>query len=615
MRILFVVSGLGWGGAERQVVLSSKALAQLGHEVRIYTLSRETPRMDELAGSGVDVVVDHKRWRLDPGVLGRLRRCVRHWRPDVVHGFLYDGNLYARLAGVGAGVAVLNSERSDDYRLSLLQRLGYRLSGMLCDGVVANTYAGGEFARRLHRLPPEKLSVVWNGIDLKEIDARLARSAQPARELFPGSDLKRLCMVGSIQPGKDHPLALRVLRRLLEHDPAWRLICVGEAPEELRAHKARVLAECQRLRLEPFVRFVGHRRDVPELIASSDLLLITSVNEGFPNVVLEAMACGTVVVSTDYSDARRILPFPQQVVTSRDERDIASAVRECHARRADLAGAQRRWAEQHASAAASAAALLAAYARHAAPVSRSLPPLEVREAPASLAALDRRIRRLGERLHVLEAGCGRQWPLRLEGVSLHLTGIDMDAAALGARRDLQQAIVGDLRNSALVPPAAHDLVYSSFVLEHVAGAERALENFLSWLRPGGLLVLRVPDRGSAYGFAARVTPFWLHVLYKRWIERMPNAGKPGFDPYPTHYDRVISREGIHAFCRRHGCRILEEYGTGSYLRGKLGPMKRVAAIVLWAVSLGRLAWRHNNLTYVIERGASPRVQEGLRKAA
>jgi SAM-dependent methyltransferase len=233
--------------------------------------------------------------------------------------------------------------------------------------------------------------------------------------------------------------------------------------------------------------------------------------------------------------------------------------------------------------------------------------------PAAVAVLDRHIRRLGDTVSILEAGCGRQWPLRLEGVSVRLTGVDMDEAALGARRDLHRAIVGDLRDAQLLPRETYDVVYNSFVLEHVDGAERVLENLVSWLRPGGLLILRVPDRGSVYGFVARVTPFWLHVLYKRWIERMPNAGKPGFDPYPTRYDRVISREGIRGFCRQQGCRILDEYGTGFYLHGKFGAMKRIAAIALWALSFGRLAWRHNNLTYVIERSAAPR--HAVRKAA
>lgn len=365
MRILFVISSLAYGGAERQTILLSRQLARLGHEVGIYTLTADTARIDELAGSGVKVSVDRKRRRLDLGVVRRLRRHILSWRPDIVHGLLFDGNLYARLAGWGMQVPVLNAERNDNYAVSLLQRIGYRLTAGLCDGIVANSHAGAEFARRLHRVREDELDVVWNGIDLAEMDARLKNAARPALELFPGDGLKRLCMVASIKPQKDHRLALRVLRRLVDLDPAWRLVCVGdEVTGGVQGYKAQVLAELERLQLGEFVRFVGYRRDVPEIVASSDLLLVTSVHEGFPNAVLEAMACGTAVVSTEYSDVRRILPVAESVVGSRDARDIADAVLHSYPRRAEIAKAQRRWVEQHATTSASAAALLEVYGRH-----------------------------------------------------------------------------------------------------------------------------------------------------------------------------------------------------------------------------------------------------------
>jgi glycosyltransferase involved in cell wall biosynthesis len=344
-------------------VLLSKELVNRGHAVAIYALNRETARADELAGSNVELVVDQKAMRLDFGVIRRLRRHTASWKPDVVHGFLYDGDLYARLAGVGKGVPVLNSERSDNYRLSLLQRIGYRVTARLVDGVVANSHAGALFARRLHRLPPERVHVVWSGIDTSEVDGRLSLGARPAHDIWPGEDVKRACLVGAIRREKDYLLALRVARRLVDVDPSWRLICIGDRrPLSRDEYKAQVLAERDRLGLEPFVRFVGHRRDVPEIIGSCDVLLVTSVYEGFPNVVLEAMACGTPVASTNYSDVRRILPMSWQVVESRDERELADAVLRCQGLRSEVAGLQRRWVEEHATVAASTQALLSVYA-------------------------------------------------------------------------------------------------------------------------------------------------------------------------------------------------------------------------------------------------------------
>ena len=81
MRVLFTISELTLGGAQKQVIELGRELVRRGHEAAIYTLNREVPRARELEGSGVELVVDQKRWKLDPAVIRRLRRYVRTWRP------------------------------------------------------------------------------------------------------------------------------------------------------------------------------------------------------------------------------------------------------------------------------------------------------------------------------------------------------------------------------------------------------------------------------------------------------------------------------------------------------------------------------------------------------
>jgi len=360
MRVLIVVSTLGYGGAERQVVLLSREMARRGHDVLVYTLNAEVPRRGELDGSRVELVVDQKRMRLDPLVLRRLRRTVQRFRPEVVHGFLYDGELYARLACVGLGVPVLNSERSDDYRLSPQQRLGFRLTRPLVDGIVANSHAGAAHALHARGARADRMHVVWNGIDLAEIDARLARSADPAAAWrAPGGRLG--CFVGMIKPAKDHALALQVCRELLARDPRWRFVFVGVVLKGGDAYERRVLETRRRLGLDSVVAFVGSRADVPEIMAGCDVLLVTSRHEGFPNVVLEAMSCGTPVATTDYSDARRILPLPWQVAARRDAPELADIVERCTREHDAVARAQRRWVETHAEIGRVTEALLDVY--------------------------------------------------------------------------------------------------------------------------------------------------------------------------------------------------------------------------------------------------------------
>lgn len=209
------------------------------------------------------------------------------------------------------------------------------------------------------------------------------------------------------------------------------------------------------------------------------------------------------------------------------------------------------------------------------------------------AALKSQLEALPAPLRILEAGCGRHWGLKLS-VPYTLTGLDLDRDALAARTDLDRAIVGDL-TSAEFPPGSFDAIYCAFVLEHVKGAEQVLERFLRWLAPGGLLIIKVPDRDSAYGFLTRLTPFWVHVLVYRWLLGYREAGTPGHGPYPTAYDAVISERGLTRFCAAHGLPEPQVGRLCSYGRHRLVV---AGAFLIAALSAGRLAWRHNNLVLV-----------------
>ena len=216
----------------------------------------------------------------------------------------------------------------------------------------------------------------------------------------------------------------------------------------------------------------------------------------------------------------------------------------------------------------------------------------------------------GYRLQILEAGCGLRWPLNLSGIQYTLTGIDIDKNALDLRKskfnDLNEVIIGDLRSVEL-EESKYDVIYNSFVLEHIDNAQSVLDNFDKWLKPGGILILRMPDRNSVYGFVTRATPHWFHVYYKKYIKGRLNAGKPGFGPYPTFYDSIVSRVGIHEFCKNSNLIIKEEYGEENYLKGRgfISVLIKLFAQSLSLLSLGRLAWEYNNLIYVLEKREHP----------
>jgi len=260
---------------------------------------------------------------------------------------------------------VITSERSANYRLSYAQRLGYALTRGWETALIANSHAGLAFASPLHRIPPERGHVVWNGVDLANLDLDAAAAPALRSALWPGQEVSIACLVGSITPPKDHLLALDTAAVLHQRDPRWRFLFVGDPWRETGAYQRAVQARFRELRLENICHFTNERTDAIAHIAASDVLFSTSLLEGFPNVVLEAMACGTPVVSTDYSDIRRILPLSWQVVPQRRAELLAAAIQRAACERSSVVTAQRAWVERHATAERSVTAMEAVYTLYA----------------------------------------------------------------------------------------------------------------------------------------------------------------------------------------------------------------------------------------------------------
>lgn len=376
MRVLFVISDLGLHGAQKQVVELSRELAGRGHRVAIYTLNDDAPRAKELEGSGVEVIVDQKRTKLDTAVLLRLRRKITDWRADIVHGFLFDGDIYARIAAMGTRATVLNSERSDNYEISRTQKLAHWLTKRLVHGVVANSRSGSAFAQRLYGYAPDRMHVVWNGMRIADFEKKAISSVNYREEFFGEGEHRIACMVGHIKPAKDYHLALDAAAALLKRGPEWRVLFLGEAlsgiaykaghASDTNDYKQSVMEHFRKLQIADRVRFAGARADAPAILAQCDVQLMTSCREGFPNVVLEGMVLGVPVVSTEYSDIRHILPRAEQIVASRSPEDLADAIVAAYNDREAIATEQKRWVRAHASIETVTQELERVYARYVA---------------------------------------------------------------------------------------------------------------------------------------------------------------------------------------------------------------------------------------------------------
>ncbi|MBF8188849.1 class I SAM-dependent methyltransferase [Nonomuraea sp. K274] len=202
------------------------------------------------------------------------------------------------------------------------------------------------------------------------------------------------------------------------------------------------------------------------------------------------------------------------------------------------------------------------------------------------------------RLDVLVAGCAHDQPLALEWIETRATGADEDHPAirrvLEERADLVAWSLGDLRSVPL-PPRSYDLIQLSFLLERVRHAELVLDRLLRSLRPGGLVLLRMRDRRSAYGLLDRLTPSWLRRPLWRFLV---TPGTPG--PLPTVYEPLTSSDALHAFCLSRGLMVTDEERntSGPARSGRIGTA--AVAAISWLTN-GRYPATHDEITMVIRK--------------
>ncbi|MEV4095323.1 class I SAM-dependent methyltransferase [Streptosporangium saharense] len=205
------------------------------------------------------------------------------------------------------------------------------------------------------------------------------------------------------------------------------------------------------------------------------------------------------------------------------------------------------------------------------------------------------------RLDILVAGCGWPEPLDLDGVQARVTGIDEDLptlrASAGARKDLDALALGDLR-SVPVPPRAFDVLHVPFLLERIEHPELVLDRLLAGLRPGGLLLLRIRDRASAYGTCDRLLPPALRRLL--WPRLVPASAVGPLFPF---YGEVTSREGMHSYCLTRGLMVTDDLSatSGPALEGPRRGLVRLVCATVEAASRGRRPASHDEITMVVRK--------------
>jgi glycosyltransferase involved in cell wall biosynthesis/SAM-dependent methyltransferase len=328
--VLHLAESGGWAGGETYLLSLAERLDT--RRFHLIVISPESgPLVDNLRERGVDTLVWDMGRLGSAGPIFHLRTLLRERRITILQTHGARSNFYGRLAGRLAGTPVIISTVHNllyDYPVGRLRKAVYlaldRVTVPLahCILCVAGSHRLELISR--HHLPPAKAVAIPNSVDLGRF-GQMESGGQVRKELGIPGDAPVIGVVGRLTHQKGHCFLLHALPMLARRYPALRCLVVGdgELREELTGLAARlgVLDRCL---------FLGVRRDIPAVLSALDVLVVPSLSEGMPYVVLEGMASGKPVVATAVNGIPEVVEdrVTGRLVPRQDSGALAEAIGE-----------------------------------------------------------------------------------------------------------------------------------------------------------------------------------------------------------------------------------------------------------------------------------------------
>ncbi|MEM9294140.1 MAG: glycosyltransferase [Acidobacteriota bacterium] len=335
-RVLHVINGLASGGTELTLLKLLRAGLADRFDSRVISLRSKgwVGEAIESAGVPVQTLGMSSSFSL-PFARSVLQLIGRTYQPDLVQGWLYQGNLAALAVASGCQQTtgkrppvlwgVRQTPAPELRRVPWGQRLILRWSGYRASrvqGVIYNSEASRRRHRELGFDAAASDHVLPNGFDLERFrsDPQARQRIRDELGLGPGSVL--IGAFGRLHEDKDLPNFLSAAALLAPQAPEAVFVLAGRGV----VPGARTLGAARRPPLPGRVRLLGERQDMPALHAALDILALPSAAESFPNVLGEAMASAVPAVATDVGDCAEVLRDPARIVPPKDPQALADAL-------------------------------------------------------------------------------------------------------------------------------------------------------------------------------------------------------------------------------------------------------------------------------------------------
>jgi glycosyltransferase involved in cell wall biosynthesis len=331
MSVIHIITGLNDGGAEAVLYrLCINDTSQQHCVISMMDMGKYGPRLQQ---AGVEVhCLNMPQGRVTIHGLWRLWSLLRVLKPRVVQTWMYHadliGGLVARLAGVKVvcwGIRHTNLTSRDVKRSTIMvAKICAKLSWIVPAHIVSCSQQAALVHQQLGYCV-HKFSVIANGYDLLKFNPVANARVGLGQALGISDDIALLGMVARFDPQKDHSNLIAALCRVKKQNVNFCCVLVGTGMDTTNSELVELLRQFD---VVDKVHLLGQRNDIPFIMSALDCHVLSSLGEAFPNVLAEAMACGTPCVTTDVGDAALIVGDTGWVVPAENAEALASALLE-----------------------------------------------------------------------------------------------------------------------------------------------------------------------------------------------------------------------------------------------------------------------------------------------
>lgn len=326
-RLLYLTTDSKMAGTETVIYNLATRLHGSDYAVHVVSLKGPGELQQELAAAGVPATNLAMRGRGDVRVIPRLLTLLRQVRPDLLCTYLFHANHLGRLLAPLAGIRrILTVQESADAWRRWPHNLADQLTAPLVNQFVANSEAVKVRFCAFARVAADRVAVIHNGIDLAPYQAADSGARERLRAAL-GLDASAFVFVtiAHLNPYKGHPTLVEAAGAIAADYPQahWLFAGSGRSDDDVRR-------QVEAAGLSGRIRFLGIRRDVPDLLAASDAFVLPSHWEGCPLSILEAMAAGRAVIASAVGGVGEIVAAGETglLTPPKDPASLADAMRQ-----------------------------------------------------------------------------------------------------------------------------------------------------------------------------------------------------------------------------------------------------------------------------------------------